>query len=176
MKLEEFFTQAKSELFRANKDRRHPFRTLVLATKAVFPGVRTVVKRQTMEDLSTLIYTDQRTPKVAELKADDRGSLIFYHPKKKLQIIINANVETLTTGDLHTQHREIALHNKKDYSTRSAPGAPLTEADYRYGANEYFCLLQCHPVSIQLLQLGKERHWRAVFQKESDWQGQWLVP
>jgi pyridoxine/pyridoxamine 5'-phosphate oxidase len=176
MTLEEFFSQAKSELIRANKDRRHPFRTLVLATKAEYPGVRTVVKRRTLDDLSTLIYTDQRTPKVGEIKLNDQASLLWYHDKKKFQVIINAKIQILTEGELFEKHREIALRNAKDYSTRSAPGSALSESDYRYGANEHFCLLHCHPISIQLLQLGKERHWRAVFHQKGNWKGQWLVP
>ncbi len=176
MTLAEFFEKSRAELIRSNADRRHPFRTLVLSTNNSYPGIRTVVKRKTESDLSTLIYTDSRSPKVEEIRLDAKCSLLFYHPKKKLQLIINGVAEVLDKGDLYEIHREIALLNPKDYSTRFAPGAKLSAQDYDFGNKDYFCLLNIRPVTIQLLELGKERHWRAEYFATNQWQGTWLAP
>jgi len=176
MTLTEFFDQAKAELIRANKDNRHPFRTMVLATHAPFPGVRTIVKRQTDNKLSVLAYTDTRTPKVKELIEDANCSLLFYHPKKKLQVRLACQAEIIQEGSLFEKHKQSIVSHPKDYSTDLKPGAVLQGADYGMGETLHFCLLQFEPQLIEILSLGRERHYRALYKKENDWLGSWLVP
>lgn len=163
MKLNEFFNQAQQELLRANQDRRHPFRTLVLATISDFPQVRTVVKRKSLPDHSVLVYTDSRTTKIANLRENTNCSLIFYHPKKKLQVTFYCTAELIESGEFFEKHQAIALVHPNDYATTAAPKSTLDAPEYLYAEETHFTLLKFHPQQIEILQLGKPKHLRAVF-------------
>lgn len=176
MELNEFFDQAQQELLRANQDRRHPFRTLVLATLSDFPHVRTVVKRKSLPDHSVLVYTDHRTGKIADLRKNKNCSLIFYHPKKKLQVTFYCVAEIIESGELFEKHQAIALVHPNDYATARAPKSALDAPEYSYGDETHFTLLQFRPQRIEILQLGKPQHLRAVFDGDNNWEGQWVVP
>ena len=45
----------------------------------------------------------------------------------------------------------------------------------RATSSDWFTVLTCRLVDIELMQLG-DPHRRAVFTRETDWSGQWLVP
>ncbi|WP_235299488.1 pyridoxamine 5'-phosphate oxidase family protein [Portibacter marinus] len=173
--LQEFFEKAKAELFRANQDKRHPFGSLVLATLGSYPEQRTVVKRKTLNDLSTLIYTDERSGKMDQIQSNAKCSLSFYHSKKKIQVKILGQCQTITQGQLYEEHRSIALQNKSDYSTTKPPGTPIGKPEYERGAEAYFVLLQVVPEFIEILQLDRPHHKRARFSAAEDWKGSWLV-
>ncbi len=176
MELNFFFDQAKQELLRANQDRRHPFRTLVLATLSDFPQVRTVVKRKSLPDHSVLVYTDSRTTKIANLRENANCSLIFYHPKKKLQVTFYCTAKIIESGDLFEKHQAIALVHPNDYATTAAPKSTLDTPEYSYTADTHFTLLQFLPQQIEILQLGRPQHLRAVFSRKNNWEGSWVVP
>ncbi|MFT6322173.1 MAG: pyridoxine/pyridoxamine 5'-phosphate oxidase [Granulosicoccus sp.] len=176
MELTEFFDQAQQELLRANQDRRHPFRTLVLATLADFPHLRTVVKRKSLVDLSVLVYTDSRTTKIADLREHPNCSLLFYHPKKKLQVTFYCSAEILEAGELFEKHQAIALVHPNDYATATAPKSELEAPEYLYADETHFALLHFRPQRMEILQLGKPQHLRAVFDGDKNWEGQWVVP
>ena len=176
MQLTDFFDQAHKELFRANEDRRHPFRTLVLATLSDFPHVRTVVKRKSLPDYSVLVYTDSRTTKISDLQKNKNCSLLFYHPKKKLQITFYCEADLIESGELFEKHQAIALVHPNDYATAAAPKAELEAPEYLYAEETNFALLQFRPQRIEILQLGRPQHLRAVFELKNNWEGQWVVP
>ncbi|MFT4668197.1 MAG: pyridoxamine 5'-phosphate oxidase [Polaribacter sp.] len=176
MELNDFFDQAQQELLRANQDRRHPFRTLVLATLSDFPHVRTVVKRKSLPDHSVLVYTDSRTTKIADLRNNKNCSLIFYHPKKKLQVTLYCAAEIIESGERFEKHQAIALIHPNDYATTAAPKSELDAPEYLYADETHFTLLQFRPQRIEILQLGKPQHLRAVFYGDKNWEGHWVVP
>lgn len=174
--LNDFFLSAKAELIRANQDRRHDFRLLTLISNGTFPEARTVVKRKTTSDLDTLIYTDSRSEKVKQLIEDARCTQMFYHQKKKIQIIIKGEAELILEGDLFEKHKDIALKNPKDYSTLKPPATQIDDEIYQYGEDVHFCLIKIEAISLEVLKLGDPKHRRAIFFAQEEWKGTWLVP
>ncbi len=170
------FESIVQDLRTANDDRRHPFRTLVLATQDFYPAMRTVVKRFTDIDLSTLIYTDARSAKVENLEKNENASMLFYDPLKRVQVTIKGRCEVIKSGFLFDKHQKIALQNPGDYSTLDAPGRRLDSETYEMAKPNYFCLLRIIAQEIEILELGREQHRRARFLRKEEWEGSWLVP
>ena len=93
------------ELHRGALDPKHPFRYLTVATVGEqFPQVRTVVMRQFTADLEFLAYTDVRSSKVQELLEVPRVSLLFYHPKKQVQVRVKALATIHVMDELAQEH------------------------------------------------------------------------
>lgn len=175
------FDLAKAELIRSNADRRHPFRYLSLATHGEYPEVRTVVKRKTTPELDTIIFTDRRSPKVAQIRKNNKVSILFYHSKKKLQIRING--EALLIEDGHVDYEQYFEQVKnsasiKDYTTRFAPGTPMEEdAKALFDEHVHFLAIQVIPHTMDILQLGTEKHKRSFYQlEEKVWNETKLTP
>lgn len=175
------FDLAKAELIRSNVDRRHPFRYLSLATHGVYPETRTVVKRKTTPELDTVIFTDARSPKVEQIRKNNKVSVLFYHPKKKLQIRING--EALLIEEGHSDYRQYFEQVKnsasiKDYTTRFAPGTPMGEdAKALFDDDVHFLAIQVVPYTMDILQLGTEKHERSFYQlEEKVWKETKLTP
>ncbi|MEO1257158.1 MAG: pyridoxamine 5'-phosphate oxidase [Bacteroidota bacterium] len=184
--LPEFWQMALSELRRANADRRHPFRNTVLATsRHNIPSQRTVVMRKFKSDHSILIYTDSRSQKCLELGAhqESAAALLFWHPKKKLQIRLAGYISQLEAEEEKRSHwSNVPVVSKKSYTTTKPPGtvieSPLSVGyDTSFDDGRNFSMLHFHPISIEVLQLNEEMHLRAGFALENgDWNGHWLVP
>ena len=95
----------KHELHRGALDPKHPVRYVNLGTTGEnFPQVRTVVLREVTQELDFLVYTDFRSEKVKEIQACPKVALHFYHPKKMLQIRVEAMAEIHFQNDLSEQH------------------------------------------------------------------------
>ena len=76
-------------LSRGVSDRRSGFHTPVLVTHGLdgFPAARTVVLRGFDPNLRTIaIHSDYRAGKVADITGNNRAALVFYDPRKKIQI------------------------------------------------------------------------------------------
>lgn len=174
--LESFFELAKAELFRSDEDKQHPFRTMILATQDSFPGLRIIVKRKITQELDLLAYTDSRSSKVKVLKERPLCSLLFYHPDKKLQLIIKTNARVLESGNLFDQHQAMATRYSRDYYALQPPGTIIAQPDYAFGDQAHFALLFFQPLGIQVLQLSDPRHFRADYSGSDKWKGKWLVP
>ena len=89
------------ELQRATHDRHHEWRAPVLATVDAngMPQARTVVLRQASAALGTLqIYTDRRSPKVAELAATPEVALAFWSKRLGWQLRVQAIASVQHTG------------------------------------------------------------------------------
>lgn len=172
---------AKQELIRSNADYRHPFKLLTLATvdHTNTPQLRTVVKRNIDIDFQVLIYTDSRTPKVDQISANEMVSALWYHPKKKLQVRMEC-VATIVdqSADLHIEHlKRISLSKSiKDYTTLAAPGSVLSD-NVEFGEEVNFSLIVLKPYRIEVLQLNRDQHSRAMYTRENnDWTETKLVP
>lgn len=173
----EFLDFAKAELVRSNQDRKHPFRLMTLATHAKYPAIRTIVKRDfNPKEWTMLAYSDIRTFKISELSNNPLCSLHFYHPKKQLQLVLNANAEMITSGYDFDTHKEKASINAKDYTTQLSPGTPISDSSYSFSKEVNFCLLKFNVVRVNLLQLGRIQHLRACFDFIENPGGTWLVP
>lgn len=169
------------ELHRGALDPKHPFRYLTVATVSEqFPQVRTVVLRQFTADLEFLVYTDARSFKVQELFKLPQVSLLFYHPKKQLQVRINAKATIHEEDELAKAHwNQVAKHKQFDYQSLLAPGTRIEKPEMGWEINPkraHFLVLRFSPISIEVLQLAREGHLRIQFDLATGWQGAWLVP
>jgi pyridoxamine 5'-phosphate oxidase len=169
------------ELHRGALDPKHPFRFLTLATSgAQFPQVRTVVLRQLSPAMEFVVYTDVRTAKVQDLLTTPRVSLLFYHPKKQVQVRIKA-IATLHVEDAIAQEhwKRVSGKRQSEYKSGLAPGTRIESPDLGWEAHSesaHFSVLKFSPLAIEVLQLAREGHLRIQFDLASGWQGTWLVP
>lgn len=173
---------ATTELFKSNTNRKHPFRYFYLATLSKFPQLRTVVKRDIDSALTITVFTDARTPKVAEIQENPHVSALFYHPKKQLQLRLSCKASIVVEGDPafapYLQQVKSSPHGLKDYTTLHPPGAPKQgENNIQYGERIYLAVLQLQPLQMDIVRLQKEQHLRSTYSRiEGEWQETALVP
>lgn len=162
---------AREELLRSNVDKKHPFKLLTLATFGVdYPETRTVVKRHVDADFNVLVYTDSRTPKVFQAQENSNVSVLFYNPKKRLQVRIKAFCCIVDSSDqsyFEHLHRIKSSGNTKDYQTKLAPGSEVTN-EVLYDMELNFSLIKLIARELDILQLGKEQHLRAKSTKQNN--------
>lgn len=178
--LDELFQELKQDIKFGYLKKKHPFRYPILASVADgFPHQRTVVLRDTSAEFEPLIFTDDRSDKVNHFEAHSKASLLFYHPKKLLQVKIIGDIKIIRAGEEYEQSwNKIQGNSKKDFTTMKAPGTPIKNPDdVEYDQEEHhFCVLKLIPTQIEYLQLKRPNHLRALFEKEKDWKGQFLNP
>lgn len=175
--LKEFWAKALQQLSRANVDKKHAFRTCVLAT--VFKekiNQRTVVHRRFFNGNTSLIYTDSRSKKVAQLEGNSISSLLFYDAKKQLQISV-AGLVSIHREDEIALEEKSKLQNFDDYSNAPLPGVGIVHSDDYKKGDINFAVLQFNWLEVDILQLSKDGHKRAVLRRDDNkWNGTWLVP
>lgn len=175
--LKNFWKDGLIELMRSNADRKHPFRHCVLAT--VFKekvNQRTVVQRKFYHNNTSLIYTDSRSKKVLQLESNPISSLLFYHPKKQLQISV-AGLMSVHEGDELCEQEIQKLKRFDDYVNDPPPGSSISEADQYTSGRKYFMVLKFNWLEVDILQLSREGHKRAFMRRVEDkWNGSWIVP
>ncbi|MHA7058138.1 pyridoxamine 5'-phosphate oxidase family protein [Aquimarina sp. M1] len=167
---------------KALETKTHPFRYFTLATSDFnnIPRLRTVVLRDVDDDLNMIVYTDERSKKIANIQANNRVSLLFYDQKRLLQITVKAKVEIIADEKtIHQLWKQIPEKAKKDYTTEFAPGREIQnpeEVDYLEGKH-FFCAIKIIPARIEYLRLKRPNHIRVVFKKENrNWKGTYIVP
>ncbi len=170
-------------LVRAAADRRHPWRTPVLATVAAdgSPNARTVVLRAVDPPTRTLrLHTDGRSAKAGELARDPRVALVFWDPRSRVQLRLRGCAELLHEGPEHAHAwATTPPAARRDYATTLPPGTPIaTREEIAHGdgaAN--FAVILVRVMTIDRLSLAAEGHLRAVFAWEGDEpRATWLVP
>ncbi len=178
--LDKIFSDLKQEIKFGYLKKKHPFRYPVLASSADgFPHQRTVVLRDTTDKFEPLIYTDERSDKINHFESNPKASLLFYHPKKLLQVKITGTMEIIRDGEEFEQSwNKIQGNSRKDFTTIEAPGTPIKNPDnVEYSEEEdHFCVLKLVPSQMEYLQLKRPNHIRALFEKENDWEGEFLNP
>ena len=176
------FELAREELLSSNEDRDHPYCVFWFATFGDYPELRTVISRKVEDDLSILFYTDPRSPKVAQIKANGRVSAIFYHPGKMLQVRIRGNafpIENIRMLYPQLLHEIKNSPLKKDFTARRAPGTVVEEPyEAQYGSEVHFEAIRIVPEIIDVLQVNMEGpHLRYQYTLEKgDWKEARLVP
>lgn len=181
IELNEFHTlsqQLWSELEQAVTDRTHGWRTPVLATVAAdgLPDARTVVLRKADRASQRFkVFTDQRSPKVAQLQANPDAQLVFWCPDRQWQLRarvtarIDANSDQ--TAAIWTRVRQTAAAG--DYLTADAPGSLLSDQVPLSADQHALCVLEFQVRSLDWLMLSRQGHRRARLE-----QGRlvWLTP
>ena len=172
--------QAKTELLRSNADKKHPFRYCNLSTLAEYPETRMVVIRKIDQNLNVIIYTDSRTPKVQQLQKNNKASLLFYHPKKRLQVRMKGKVRLIQEGHPAFEKHLSNIHNTpslRDYTTLDPPGSLLKTESVVLGTVPYFTVIIFESLYLDILLLQREGHIRSeYFLEENEWIERRLVP
>ena len=169
------------ELHRGALDPKHPFRYLTLATSGgQFPEVRTVVLRQLTVDFQFLVFTDFRSSKVQELATTPQVSLLFYHPRKQLQVRIKALAAVHSQDELaDSLWAPISEKRRTEYQSKLSPATRILTPREGWVISEdrsFFSVIKFSPQSIDVLQLSREGHLRLQYDLDSKWEGTWLVP
>ncbi len=157
---------------------RHPFRYVSLATESHgMPFQRMVIFREIENNIITL-YTDERTPKVVQLKENPNTSLLFYDPNKMIQIHLQGIIEIDKNFDA-SFWKNLSPKAKEDYTAVKKPGDSIegfNEIAFDTDVN-YFCKLKFNFTEIDYLKIEKPHHIRAKFSlQDNKWKGSYVVP
>lgn len=178
--LNEILKQAKQEIKFGYLKKKHPFRYPCLASITdETPNLRTVVLRDTTKDFELIFFTDNRSVKVSDFEKNPNASVLFYHPKKLLQIKVTGHMKMITSGKAYSDYwNKIQGKSKNDFITKKAPASPIANPDeVEYKEEEHhFCVLKLVPTAIEYLQLKRPNHIRARFEQSNHWEGQFLNP
>ena len=97
-----------------------------------------------------------------------------------MQVRVKALVTLHIDDELAQEHwKRISEKRQSEYKSGLVPGTRIEKPELGWEAQEdnaYFSVLKFSPLSIEVLQLGKEGHLRIQFELTSGWQGNWLVP
>lgn len=177
-----FFQEFQDDLQKGVHKKGHPFRYCTMATVGLesMPRLRTVVLRRVSDNLKLIFYTDKRSKKIVHIKENNKVSLLFYNPNKLLQVKVEGLATAIKDESILKKYWSgVQPNNKKDYTTRSAPGSELSNPDnleYLKDDN-HFCIVEIEPFKIEYLKLKRPNHLRIRFSKEGlDWKREFLVP
>lgn len=180
--LNDLLEEAWKELKDATTLKGHPFRFCSLATAGNIENImqRTVILREITESKTLIFYTDKRSGKVNQIKINPFGSVLFYNPKKSLQLIIKGEIEIIVRGENWGDHKsKIEGKSTNDYNSKLSPGEAVKNPFILNRSDELnFSLLEFKPLSIEYLKLkNNTNHLRAVFNlNEDNWEETFLVP
>lgn len=177
-----FFQELREELQKGTSNKGHPFRYCTLATVGLgtTARLRTIVLRKVSEDLKLVFYTDRRSKKIGHIKENNSVSLLFYYPKKLLQLKIEGMATIVSDNEeLKKYWSGVQPASRKDYTTTSAPGSPISNPDNVEHLEEknYFTIVEIEPSKIEYLKLKRPNHLRILFSKDDgEWNREFLVP
>ena len=158
-----FIDDALKTIQRGTVDRKSPFKLPALSTSTdnkVFQ--RIVVARRFIEhDQSLIIYTDYESQKYHQLKTNPSCSLLFWDPKKRLQVQVSG--EAYFLDDKLNYWKKLNENQKKDYGINPLPGAEISSSDsYSYDSAEHrFEVISIHFKTLDVLELSPDGHRRA---------------
>lgn len=166
-----------SNLAEAAQARDHPWRLAVLATTdGAVADARTVVIREVDVPARRLvIYTDARSPKVAQIEAHPLGTMVMYSDPLGWQLRLSVKLGIETTG-LAVWSRWAKLKMTPaahDFLSPLPPGSPLDLPTPERGSREYFAVMTAEVLAVDWLELHAEGHRRARFDDEG---ARWLAP
>ncbi len=178
--LTEFYRVAWDQLGRGVADAKHPARTPTLATISAngFPTQRTVVLRAADRLTSQVeVHTDSLTPKVEELRENNKAALHVWIRKSMLQLRLEVCFDVLTGLEVADRWNAVPPTSRISYGTQPVPGKAITGPfDYEKPAEQArFAVLKGHVQQIEVLYLGT-KHQRALYKRTDDWRGQWISP
>jgi hypothetical protein len=191
--LDGVWDDAWSRLETAVRDRRHAYRTCVVAS-AGDDGVdaRTVVLRGADREAGTLrFHTDRRSPKLAQLLQDRRVALVFYGDG--VQVRVRGLAGVLADGAAVDDAWEAtASISRRCYLTTDPPGTPspaptaglppdLTmlrpPIERTAGGRAAFAVVAVQVQSLDWLHLAAHGQRRAGFSRDGQsWMSTWMVP
>ena len=166
------------ELERAVREREHGWHALSLATVGDERAeARLVVVREVLaSDKALRFYTDARSPKVRQLQAHHRGTLLGWHPRLGWQLRLRVHLSLETDAELVRGRWSQVMHwpSAQDYLAERAPGDQIDRPGSQAGSRDHFAVVTAHVESMDWLELHAEGHRRAVFCGPQD--ARWVVP
>lgn len=182
--LSEIFHSIRHELHRGALDHKHPFRYISLATQTgIELDLRYVVLREVDSDMNFYIFSDARTRKVLQATANPKVAILFYHPKKNVQIRIKGEATVHQQDDVSlAMWSKVQGESKKAYNPVIAPGSRITHPEEAHQwpeimNDENFTVIKISPNYIDALQLNAQKHLRVAFSKSNeDWEMNWIAP
>jgi pyridoxine/pyridoxamine 5'-phosphate oxidase len=160
--------------------KKHPFRYPVLASiEDGKPQQRTVVLRNTTDDFHLVLFTDARSAKMSQFAKNSAASMLFYHPKKLMQVKVQGNIKVVSEkNQIQEYWQKIQGNSERDFRTVDSPGTPLKNPDHVSFSEDqhHFCVLELVPNQIEYLQLKRPHHLRALYSVDDNWKGQFLNP
>jgi pyridoxine/pyridoxamine 5'-phosphate oxidase len=179
-KLDDFLDFAWVQISRGKADKKSPARhpTFITSNTDGFPNARTLVMRQCDRENNQIeFHTDTDSSKMLSLQENTHAGIHIWLPKVNLQIQMDVDVE-IKTGEITIPYwNNVPTNSRSAYGAIPSPGTVIKNPfDYEYAPDQKrFAVLICHIQTIQLLLLG-DKHIRAKFKKETNWQGEWLSP
>ena len=183
--LEEIPQLLYKELTKGMVQKKHPFRNVVFSTSTQdTPMSRWVVCRHVTAEQGFYIYTDGRSQKILELNQNVKCNLLFYHDRQGVQIRFNCEGKIHQQNELTQRYwHGVKGNSAENYTTSLAPGTPIESIEdgqefLEELTDEHFTVLELNPYAFEVVQLSREGHIRANFEKTSDqdWKGSFLVP
>lgn len=167
------------ELQQAVAQKDHAWRTPVLATRDG-DGVdaRTVVLRDAQPAARRLMfYTDARSPKVAQLRAQPMATLVCWSAPLGWQLRLRCRLQISSDGlAVSSRWAQLKLsRSAQDYMAPIAPGTPVAAPERPLlGERSHFALVYAEVAALDWLGLDNEQgHRRALFDAQG---ARWLAP
>ncbi|MDO9071988.1 MAG: pyridoxamine 5'-phosphate oxidase family protein [Rubrivivax sp.] len=178
--LDEIEAALAQQLAAAVHHKSHPWHVGVLATTDGDIGdARNVVLREwDAAQRTLLIYTDARSPKVAQLAAHPLGTLVLWSEKLGWQLRLRVKLELQTAG-LAVSSRWARLKMTPAAHDYLSPLPPGTAMEYRHGpapvreSRSHFAVMVARVQSIDWLELHADGHRRAHFDSRG---ARWIAP
>jgi len=172
------------EMSRAGADRKSPFRWPVLATGGPAQAQARVVALRSFErgERKALIFTDRRTPKITQLRQNRQATMVFFDPRRMIQIRACGVASVITDGPDHAQAwLNLSAQARRDYTAAQAPGTPVAPpapaTDRLDESSACFAMIEVSVASIDWLLISRRGHKRASFEWAGDRLNQsWLTP
>ena len=175
---------------------RSPFTLMQAATVGLdgSPQVRTVVLRKANREADAIwFHTDVRSPKVAELRADPRISLLAYDPETNLQIRVQGSAMISDDeSDRRAMWTSSRPHTLTLYRSPCCPSTEIARPSDAYPESEpeldtdaaatksgyaHFALVRVSIDRFDVLHIKSEGHQRCVLnQSDTGWQAHWVSP
>lgn len=186
--LSEILEDCMEMLLEGAKSSSHGFHFPVLGTlNNDEVELRTVVLREVISNPQILVfYSDYRSPKINQIKNNNKVSWLFYDAKSKIQIRIKAKAILHHNDEISQAHwNKLRIESRKDYNSIHSPSTivhsvkksnenPIENEALIY---QNLIVVYSEVLEIDWLRLDPNGNKRARFLKEkSGFIGQWLVP
>lgn len=153
--------------------------TLATADATGQPECRTVVLRGADRRRATIeTYSDSETPKVRDITANPKVSVLIWQPAFRIQIRLNGTSEIIAGRELDQEWKKLPPHSKKNYGMTPPPGTEISEASKyeRRPSITRFSKLLITVNEIDVVHMQRGSDIRAQFSQSDDWAGKWLAP
>lgn len=158
------------------------------------PQARIVILREFSEKERMLIcHCDVRSPKALQIRNNPNATLLFYHPRKWLQLRLSGSASVHTDDDTaQSQWEKVRIHQRINYCTHAPPGSPTAKptsglpdllrdkASHLLEGSEArknFAAIVCRFDEMDWLLLRLTGHIRAKFHWKGDrLDASWVIP